>query len=364
MKVGIMTFPNSVSYGAALQMVALQNAVSRLDHEVEVINYHNPYMKAEKHAKKGSRHPLRSEVQRLLRPWMHRRLYTAFGNFETQYAHCYPKHAFTNKKQLVDMGKRYDAVICGSDQVWSPFVTDTDLSFFLDFCTDRTRRIAYAPSFGAEEFSEEFYQKITPELERFSALSARELPGKQLVERLTGRETTVVADPTFLMDAAAWEQMEKAHPAASGEYVLYFVLGWSEQMMRRCEAFAKQQGIKMVVVGGNPMRARRNRNPMIEYAIDIGPQEWLYLMRHARYVFTNSFHGTAFSIIFQKDFYVHYPAHTGSRLRQLVETMGLGERVFDEQKELIGSSVDYAKAQKAFAEMKEQSLAYLENALK
>ena len=363
MKVGIMTFPNSVSYGATLQMLALQKTVSEMGHQVEVINYHNPYMKAEKHVKKSKHSALKFAIQSRIRPLLHRRLYASFRDFERRHVACYPPKAFTQKDKLPLLGQRYDAVICGSDQVWCPRITGGDLSYFLDFWGENTRRISYAPSFGGETFSEEFYRQIGPELERFSALSVREMPGIRIVENLTGRETALVADPTFLVEKEQWATMEKPHPLAQGDYVLYFVVRQSESLFHQCEAFAKQHGIKMVVVGGNAMQARRNPNPMLEYAVDVGPEQWLYLMHHARYVFTNSFHGTAFSVIFQKDFYVQYPPHTASRLRQVIENLGMEERLITEQGVQTEAPAPYKAAEAAFRQMREQSLAYLQNAL-
>lgn len=364
MNVGILTFPNSISYGASLQMIALQETVRGFGHEVEVINYHNPYMKAEKHLKKSKHNPLKFEIQKRVRPLLHRRLYRDFAQFEKRFAHAYPVKSFTDKRKLVEIGKRYDAVICGSDQVWCPMITGGDVSYFLDFCTDKTKRVAYAPSFGAESFSEEFYRQIAPELNRFTSLSARELPGKKIVEELTGRDTTLVVDPTFLVEQSHWEQMEKPHPAADQEYVLYFVVAQSEKLFRQCAEFAKQHNLKMVAIGGNAIQARRNTDPMLEYVFDIGPEQWLYLVHHARYVFTNSFHGTAFSVIYQKDFYLQYPAHTGSRLRQVVETLGLEDRVIREGVPLTEEATPYAQAQPIFEQMRANSLTYLENALK
>ena len=364
MKVGILTFPNSVSYGATLQMVALQQTVSRLGHQVEVINYHNPYMKAEKHTQKSHHNPLKFAVQRRLRPVLHRRLYASFRDFERRWANAYPARPFTDRARLAALGQRYDAVICGSDQVWYPRITNGDLSYFLDFCTEGTRRVAYAPSFGAETFSEEYYRQITPELMRFSALSAREEPGQRLVEQLTGRETALVTDPTWLLTAEDWEKMEKPHPAGCGDYVLYFVVNQSKELLQRCRDFARQHGLKTVVVGGNPMTARRNADPMLAYATDIGPEEWLYLVHNARYVFTNSFHGTAFSVIFKKDVYVQYPPHNGSRLRQVMESLGLEQRVLRDGVEPVEGPAPYEAAQPVFDQMRRRSLAYLENALK
>lgn len=363
MKVGILTFPNSISYGATLQMMALQEAVNRLGHQAEVINYHSAYMKAEQHLRKSKRDWLRFAVQRRLRRLRHRRLYAAFRDFETQHAQVYPHKAFSDKATLAKVGQRYDAVICGSDQVWCPMITGGDLSYFLDFCTPKTKRIAYAPSFGAESFSQEFYDQIGPELRQFSSLSARELPGKRIVEELTERETTLVADPTFLAERSDWEKMEQPHPLAQGDYILYFVVRQSESLFRQCEAFSKKHGIKMVVIGGNASKVRHNQNPLLEYALDVGPEQWLYLVHHARCVFTNSFHGMAFSVIFQKDLYVQYPPHTASRLRQVMETLGLTHRVIAEGEEPPLEPVDYTEAEKVFASIKEQSLSYLKTAL-
>ncbi len=362
MKIGILTFPNSVSYGACLQMVALQNTVRRMGHEVEIINYHNPYMKAEKHTEKG-RNPLKRALQRQVRLLLHRRLYTRFHRFEQQHVVRYPSRPFTDKQKLVKLGQRYDAVICGSDQVWSPYITNTDISYFLDFCDDTTKRVAYAPSFGVVQFPEGFEERIAPELQKFHALSARELPGKELVERLTGRETTIVADPTWLVDAADWAAMEQPHPAATGDYVLYFVVNQSQELLQRCKAFAKRHGLKVVVVGGNPISAARNKDPMLSYAVDVGPEQWLYLVHHAQYVFTNSFHGTAFSVLFERDLYVQIPAHNGSRLRQVLASFGMEDREVREGEELTETDVDYERARSVFARLKEQSLTYLKDAL-
>lgn len=362
MKVGILTFPNSVSYGACLQMIALQNTVRRMGHEVEIINYHNPYMKAEKHTDKG-RHPLKRAVQRRVRLLLHRRLYRNFRRFEKQQVEDYPIHPFSDKKRLAKVGQRYDAVICGSDQVWSPYITDTDISYFLDFCGDTTKRVAYAPSFGVVTFPDGFEEQIAPELQKFHALSARELPGKEMVERLTGRETALVVDPTWLVDAADWAAMEQPHPAATGDYVLYFVVNRSPQLLARCKAFAKQHNLKVVIVGGNPIAAAKNKDPMLSYALDVGPDRWLYLVHHAKYVFTNSFHGTAFSVLFERDLYVQVPSHNGSRLLQVLESFGMEDREVREGEELTDSAVDYAKVRPIFAQLKEQSLTYLKNAL-
>ena len=102
---------------------------------------------------------------------------------------------------------------------------------------------------------------------------------------------------------------------------------------------------------------------MLSYAMDVGPEQWLYLIHHARYVFTNSFHGTAFSVLFERDVYVQVPDHNGSRLRQVRESFGMEDREVREGEPLTEAAVDYRHVRQVFTALKEQSLTYLKNAL-
>ena len=121
--------------------------------------------------------------------------------------------------------------------------------------------------------------------------------------------------------------------------------------------------MKIVVVGGNLLTQWKVRNEDVTYAVDISPEEWLYLLHHARYVFTNSFHGTAFSINYRKDFYVELSSATNSRLTQITQMLGLSERIVG-QAPLSGSAVDYSFAEQVLPEICKASMDYLSDALK
>lgn len=359
MKVGIMTFPHSVSHGCVLQMYALQQTVTKLGHEVEVIHYQNEYMRQEKHVARSAGKPsAREKVKKIARKLLHLPLYRAFEKFEKCHILRYPQKPFDDRKMLETMDQRYDAVVCGSDQVWNPDITGQDLAYFLDFCGDNTRRVAYAPSFGIEEFSEEFRQHIQGELAKFHALSAREWPGQRLLQELTGRDAPVVLDPTFFLDGEQWQHLERKHPAAQGDYILYFTVRSSRSLWEKALDFSRKTGMKLVVVGGNALKKKIQG---VEYAVDIGPDQWLYLMRHARYVVTNSFHGTAFSIHFRKDFYLDLSARTNSRLVQIAKALGLEECIVDGA--LEPSATDYSVAEQVLPGMRQASLDYLNKAL-
>lgn len=356
MKVGIFTFPNSTSYGAELQMYALYEYVARLGHTPEIINYHNAYMKAQRHT--SSHNPLKAAVGQLL----HHRLYRNFRRFEKNAMIRYPAKSFSDPARLPELAKRYDAVICGSDQVWNPDITGGDLSYFLNFCGEDTRRVAYAPSFGVESLSAEFAAQVRSELERFDSLSVREMAGQTLIRELSGREAALVLDPTLLLRYSDWAHLEREHPLAQGDYILYYTIRSSPALWKKARAFSEKTGMKLVVVGGNPIKAALRKEENVEYAVDIGPDQWLYLLRHARYVVTNSFHGTVFSIIFSRDFYVELSSLTNSRLAQITQALGLTDRIVGE-KPLEATAVDYTVTNQLLPQMRRASMDYLKEAL-
>lgn len=361
MKVGILTFPNSTSYGAALQMYALYCTVNRLGHRAEIINYYSKYMKAEKHCQPKGSSDLKYFLRRSARRVLHAREYAAFAAFEKETMNMYPQKFFTDKEKLPSVGTRYDAVICGSDQVWNPDITGGDLSYFLDFCGDSTKRISYAPSFGVETLPKDFASHVGEELQQFSAISVREVQGQALVADLIGKDVPVVIDPTMLLDAAQWQQLEDESFCVEEDYVLYFTVKSSPRLFEKCRSFAQQHGLKMIVIGGNCMR--KEKDPIVRHAVDISPAVWLWLVRHARYVVTNSFHGTAFSIIFERDFYLELSAKTNSRLTNIVKMLGLEERILPFEQEIVASSANYDAARENLPCLRADALQYLQQAL-
>ena len=359
MRIGIMTFPNSVSFGATLQMYALYKTVEKLGACPEILNYQNPYMKAEHHTRAiRETSTIKKRMRLAARKAIHWKQVLGFRHFEKK-MHMYPDKPVDNADLLPLLGQRYDGVICGSDQVWNPQITGEDISYFLDFCGQGTKRIAYAPSFGITELPESFRTRIAEELNRFSAISAREEEGAQILRDILGREVPLVLDPTFLLDQDDWIKLEQWHPAAEEDYILYFTVFSSRSLMDFCRELADKSTKKIVVVGGNALRQLRNRDKRIEYAWDLNPGQWLYLIHHASCVVTNSFHGTAFSIHYQKDFYVEPAPSANSRLAQIVRTSGLEDRVVGNRKADPERHIDYSEVYERFASLKAQSLSYL-----
>lgn len=364
MKIGILTFPNTTSYGCTLQMYALYRAVERLGARAEIIHYQNEFMKARRHTSAGRG---QSTLKRALRvkaaKALHLRQILVFRSFEGNMTRC-PKRELSDSHELKTIAGRYDGVVCGSDQVWNPLITDGDLSYFLDFCGPDTKRIAYAPSFGISEFPGDFAERIRPELEKFDALSVREAVGADFVEKLTNRRTEVVLDPTFLIRQKEWSELEKPHTLAKGKYIFCFPVRKSAELIRFGRELAEKRDAALIVVEGNLLTQLRNKDRRVRYALDISPEEWLYLLHHSDCVVTNSFHGAAFSIHYQKDFYLECSSpRANSRLEQLMELCGLQGRVIREGCAAWDAHIDYAAVDARLAPAREASLDYLKRAI-
>ena len=358
MKIGILTFPNSVSYGASLQMFALYHRLVSMGFDVEIINYHNLFMKKELHYEKNG------SVRNVLKHLYHYKLYSNFRRFEKSKLKKYPQKSFTAMEFLTDVGERYDAVICGSDQVWNPDITGSDLSYFLDFCKNSTKRISYAPSVGRDTLPEEWSNKIKQELDKFTAISVRESVVGDMIREMMDIDVPVVLDPTFLLNKDEWIEMEKTYHIPKSGYVLLYTVKTSTYLLNFALELAKKKKLKVLVVGGNWLSNIKHYNPTVEYAIDIGPEQWLYLLHNADYVVTNSFHGTAFSINYRKNFFVEFSSSTNSRLEQIVKTFGLEKQIVGQQLEQCMGETDYSLTEVTLDTLRKESIAFLENALK
>lgn len=363
MKVGILTFPNSSSYGAALQMYALYKTAEALGAEPEIINYHNLYMKQRKHYLSDKCISRASKAfKSTASVVLHWRQKCSFIKFEKK-MQAYPSKSVSNIYTIPDICMRYDAVICGSDQVWNAHITGGDMHFYLDFCRENTKRISYAPSFGKVAYSYGMEDRIKQELGKFSYISVREQEGQHYVEQTTGRRPELVLDPTFLLHRKEWEVLEKAYTIPQDGYIVYYAIRSSATLLNFCRELAEKENKKIVIIGGNFLKRYKNKDCRVTYAPDLSPEEWLYVIHHADYVVTNSFHGTAFSIHYQKDFYVEFSSDTNSRLEEIIQLCALEDRVIDYVNLQCSTPIDYASVEYRLAQRREQSLAFLQNAI-
>ena len=365
MKTGLVTFYHIHHYGALLQAAATERAVEALGSACEIVDY---YVNQDNRLfrKPTGLGSAAADAHTALHYGPLKARQERFEAFARQHLRISP-HRFESLEELRGAELPYDVILSGSDQIWNPKIFPDgrfDPVFFGAF-SDR-RKIAYAPSFGIPHIPEGMEEELRGYLSRFSHLSVRERQGQAIVRELTGAEVPVVLDPTLLLRRGEWSAMASP-PAADrpGGYILCYCIskpGALEPYIRR---LAEETGLPVVQLCG----LRQKVHPKARCVLDAGPAEFLGLFRDASYVCTNSFHGTVFSVQFQKPFFTavapaEMAAPESSRTFSLLATLGLTERIIGkgDTAELL-SPVDWAAEEVRLAAARQASLDYLRSAL-
>lgn len=282
MKIGIVTFTYGDNYGQRLQNLATQELLKKYADEV----YTLPQKKPEK--------SVLSNIKQYVKLCLNRKLLTtlkrskAFSEFDQMYIQYYKKtisegHVPNNLKNEFD----YFAV--GSDQVWSPFSHDVNETMFLTFA-DSHQRIALSPSIASTTIPESKQEKYKKYFLGFPNLSVREDAGAQLIFELTGRKANVLLDPTLMFDESFWAKYcNKPNVELNSKYALVYFLG-SSKTNSEIEKICRENNLTIINI--------LSENKYLQ----LGPSEFLYLIKNASLVITDSYHGTIFSTIFETPF--------------------------------------------------------------
>ncbi|NLW03188.1 MAG: polysaccharide pyruvyl transferase family protein [Clostridiaceae bacterium] len=372
MKAGLITFHYAHHYGAQLQAFALQKAVEKLGFSCEIIDYVRPdTIEGSSLFKKGaSPGAILSNIHTLLRLPSFRRRQRRFNSFVKAHMKL-SKKRYTSLEDLLANPPDYDRYLCGSDQVWNPTIfrpNGFDPAFFMPFAGEK-KRAAYAPSFGMDSIPEPYIESLREYLSGFSALSARESSGSEIIRKLTGRVTEVVLDPTMLLDESDWLRI-CPRERRKMPYLLCYFISDPTPFSGMVGMISGRLKLPVVILCGSrkPIPGSRAR------VYDAGPREFLGLIRDSAFVCTNSFHGAVFSILFKKDFYsfqsaVKTPGQpAGSRLQSLLGRLGLEDRLLAAAPgrsvpESLESGIDYRMVMEKLERERQRSLDYLRKAL-
>ena len=297
MKAGLVTFYHIHHYGALLQAAATERAVESLGGACEIIDYYvnqnNDLFR--KPTGVGS---AAADVHTALHYKALRDRYQRFERFSKDHLRI-SGHRFESLEELRSAELPYDLILSGSDQIWNPKIFPDgrfDPVFFGAFST--RRKIAYAPSFGVLHIPEGMEEELRSYLESFSHISVRERQGREIVKEITGKDVPVVLDPTLLLTAEQWSAMA-APLDRSGGYILCYCISKPGALVPYIQRLAEETGLPVVQLCG----IRQKVHPRAVCVLDAGPSEFLGLFQNASYVCTNSFHGTVFSVQFQKPFF-------------------------------------------------------------
>lgn len=268
----------------------------------------------------------------------------------------------------------YNAVLVGSDQLWLP--TGLRSNFYnLMFAQDGVKRISYSTSFGVSSIPKVQYKATKEYLNKIDYLSVREVAGQKIIRDLTGREAFLVCDPVMLLSSEEWNNICNVIPLPKDmpedDYLLCYFLGGNESSRRTAADAARKLGVKVVSI-----------SYMDDYfSVDDGfgdyvpsgirPEQFVNLIKNAKYVMTDSFHGTAFSIIFEKQFLSTYRFDTesklskNSRIDNVLSKFNLMKRLYihGDAASMFNDEIDYQSVTNIRDNWRKESLAFLKNAL-
>ena len=334
MKIGILTFSNALNFGAALQAFALQKGIEHCGIAAELIEYHNPQIdNMHKMLPVFSKSlSLKARIYNLLYNivFFPRRVrYAFFFRDEKRSAKLYPC-------TIKEIDGQYDTIIVGSDQVFNLKLTGNDRNYFLSF-SNKAIKTSYAASMGI--FDREKRDEYLKDLSDFKYVSVREDTAARVLLSEIGIKAEVVPDPVFLLDALEWRQQLKLHSQKNEKYLLIYALIENIDLYRLASEIAKVNDLKIISI----TKALKPKGRADRYVKNAGPKEFLRYIDNADYIVTNSFHGTAFSIIFNKQFTTILPQNAPERITDLLHQLGIEERAVDNIDKYEKTNIDYSR---------------------
>lgn len=354
-KIGIITFHCSYNYGSVLQAYALQKYLINNGYNVKIIDYRSKNYDMYHLFKLWMlKYPLKllaenRHINRLIR-----RKYN-FLHFINESMHL------TNKKYLYNddltvLNNEFNVFIAGSDQIWNPVCTGgVDSNFFLNFVDGRVnKRIAYAPSLAHASFEDKILNEMCGYIEKFDAISVREESGKKILKNNTNKNIEVVLDPTMLLEEKDYKILE-IKPKFDKPYIFVYMLEKDDPcLIEYVSKISQEKAIDIVYIHlNNLFRGEHVHNV---YGCKVG--EFLWYIRNAKYVVSNSFHATVFSIIFQKKFCTFKTEKSYSRMVGLLNTLGLEDRIYNKEF-MIESDINYDEVILKLKTLRKPSESYL-----
>jgi hypothetical protein len=356
-RVGIITFHNSYNFGSALQAYALQTAVGDMGHEATIIDYRSRNF--DQYLLLTPRHPRQTlKVISHFSAYVRRR--QSFRRFWTKWLRLTSRHyKWTNEGQLEELPAQFDAFVCGSDQIWNLDATQGVVGpYFLSFAGNR-RRVAYAPSLAHTSFRPEYFDKrqVAALLGMFDAISVRERETVGLFQPLVGKKIKVTLDPTLLLSADTYRAIATPR-LITGDYVFVYQLADCPEMIESVIEVAAKCHTRVVYVSEHKLPIQNSVN-----LFGVGPEDFVSLVANADRVFTNSFHATVFSLLFHRPFQSFSSDGSGSRMRDLLGSLGL-ESSFSDHKDIDPLPIiDWDDVDRRIAHLRDDSLRFLREAL-
>jgi polysaccharide pyruvyl transferase WcaK-like protein len=262
-----------------------------------------------------------------------------FEEFHKKYSKL-TSRTYPSYSELYNEVFDFDVYCVGSDQVWNP-TNNTSLNpYFLTFAPKGKRKIAYASSFGISIFPDAFKKLLPKLLSDFDFVSVREKTAANNIKEIANKNAEVVLDPTLLLTKSEWLDVANSNILPSYPYLLIYNVSKSNFATKLAVDIAKIKNLKVVRLCINPYRD--DYNSEISNIVDAGPSEFVALFSAASFIVTNSFHGTAFAVNFNKPFFsvINHSKINNSRQKDFLDSLGLSNRIIIETKIFSTRDVD------------------------
>lgn len=382
-KVGLAIVTYTINYGTFLQAFATQTAVRGLGYETEILNINSVIDDVSKARKKYFLRQLLNYSE--LKSYRHtifaiiaKRLFKNYNRYMGNREKAFVKF----KDEYFDIGDKCDSwdglsqhcrefstILVGSDQLWRPANIAGNF-YTLNFVPKEINKVSYATSFGLKEIRADQKEQAAAFLTRIQHLSCREESGTKIVEELTGRKAELVCDPTLLLTQSDWNEYIPETPIVTGDYILVYLLSSNKNHRDYIKRLAKETSCKIVGVLHGAGYIKGDENFVDEIPENVGPFEFLNLIKNAKYVCTDSFHGCVFSSIFEKEFYAFKRfsdkdrMSTNTRVVGLLNRLGLSGRMIENYETLLLDKIDYIDVNDKIKDFRNFSLDFLNNSLK
>ena len=271
------------------------------------------------------------------------------------------------RKQAAEM----DAVVVGSDQLWRPS-NIVGCYYTLEFVPDKVKKVAFSTSFGVPELPARLHKHAKRFLSRIEHISVREDSGADIVKRECGRDAKVVCDPTMMLTAEEWMHIQDKKPFAEGRYILMYLMGDNPEQRDFVKKLSKMTGYRIIGLLHGATYISYDEDVVDEKPYNVGPSEFVNMVRYAEYVCTDSFHCCVFSILNSRKFFAFRRWPDGSRfsandrLYTLLKFTGLERRMLygsESVENWVDDIIDYRDVLDKVDQRRKDSLAFIVNAL-
>lgn len=367
MRIGILTQPLLTNYGGMLQAYALQTVLKRLGHDVTIINRCYPKVQ----------YSLLSKILRIKNIIIGRDVVCtdiskrAFveektSRFISENCKLTAPIFTTDELNAFQQQEKLDAIVVGSDQVWRPRYSPNIYNYFLDFVEGNdVIRYSYAASFGVDiwEFNQQESEICSKLAKQFNGISVREASAINLCKEYLGVEAKHVLDPTLLLSQQDYQTLQRGDTHASNGSLFTYILDAGEGKESIISKVSEIFGFKPFICMPKLKFTYQNAKKSLKDCQFPAVEQWIQSFIDAEMVITDSFHGTAFSIIFNKPFWVlANPRRGNTRMESLLETFGLKDRMISEEnigKKDLRASIDWERVNTIKENLKKESMDFL-----